>query len=398
MNLLQTVLGLLTPALTGKIAGMLGESPEATAKTLGGVAPAIIGALIQKSGSAKGTGELVDMFKEHKIDGGMLDQIGDLLGGGDKSAALQNTGGSILTSILGDKLGPIGNLLSAFGGVKAANAQGLMGLIAPLIMGAISKHLGGSMDTSKLVGLLGDQREHVAKALPPGLGALLGMAAPATGMTTTAASSANARPTAPIAGGVAKGAAHTVAQENKNDGLVPWLLGAVALAAIALIGPRTCAQAPTAAIEQVAGQLKLPGGEMLQVPPGSIGEQLFKFLSGAETAPKTFTFDNLNFQTGSATLTTESQAAVDAIGKTMKAFPTVEATLDGYTDNQGGARANQRLSESRARTVMDAMVAMGIDAARLKTAGRGAEKPVGDNATEEGRAKHRRIELTVTKK
>jgi outer membrane protein OmpA-like peptidoglycan-associated protein len=392
MNLVQTMIGMLTPVLMQKIAGMLGETPEATGKAVGGVVPAIIGALLQKAGTRQGADQVIDMFKEHKIDGSMLDSIGDLLGGGDKTAALQKNGGSILGALLGDKLGPIGNLLGAFGGVKAGSAQSLLGLIAPLVMGGIAKNISGGMDAPKLMGLLGDQREHVAKALPPGLGALLGMAAPA--MTTTGASSTNARPTATAAPATAPKPEET----DKNAGLIPWLLGAVALAAIAMIGPRTCAQNTPAAIEEIAGTLKLPGGAELTVPPGSIGEQVFKFLSSGDPAPKKFTFDNLNFETGSANLTAESKATVDAITTILKAFPTAKATLDGYTDNQGNARANQRLSESRARAVADSMIAAGIEAGRLTAIGHGANDPKADNASEEGRAQNRRIELTITQK
>jgi outer membrane protein OmpA-like peptidoglycan-associated protein len=392
MNLIQTVLGLLTPQLISKIAGMIGESPEATTKTMGGVLPAILGSLIQKGGNAQGAGALIDLMKNNKVDAGLLDNLSDILGGGEKTAGLQQTGGNLVAALIGDKLGPIGNLLGAFGGVKANSAQSLMGLAAPLVLGAVAKHLPGGLDPTKLIGLLDGQKEHVAKALPPGLGALMGFAAP-----TMAA----AAPTPPATPRVVP-PAPPAQEEKKGGGVLPWILGAAALGAIALIGPRTCAQTDNAAVvEQVkdlAGKLSLPGGVELQVPPGSIGEQLFRFLSGNETAPKNFVFDNLTFQTGSANLTPESKATVDAITAILKAYPNVNATIEGYTDSQGSAAKNKQLSEQRAKTVADAMIAAGVDGARLVTAGHGADKPIADNATPEGREKNRRIELTVTKK
>jgi outer membrane protein OmpA-like peptidoglycan-associated protein len=261
-----------------------------------------------------------------------------------------------------------------------------------LVLGAVAKHLPGGLDPTKLIGLLDGQKEHVAKALPPGLGALMGFAAP-----TMAA----AAPTPPATPRVVP-PAPPAQEEKKGGGVLPWILGAAALGAIALIGPRTCAQTDNAAVvEQVkdlAGKLSLPGGVELQVPPGSIGEQLFRFLSGNETAPKNFVFDNLTFQTGSANLTPESKATVDAITAILKAYPNVNATIEGYTDSQGSAAKNKQLSEQRAKTVADAMIAAGVDGARLVTAGHGADKPIADNATPEGREKNRRIELTVTKK
>jgi K(+)-stimulated pyrophosphate-energized sodium pump len=72
--------------------------------------------------------------------------------------------------------------------------------------------------------------------------------------------------------------------------------------------------------------------------------------------------------------------------------------LEGHTDNTGDPEANKKLSVDRAEAVKALLVAGGIDAARIKTAGWGQEKPIASNDTEEGKAKNRRTELTVTKK
>jgi photosynthetic reaction center cytochrome c subunit len=145
-------------------------------------------------------------------------------------------------------------------------------------------------------------------------------------------------------------------------------------------------------------QIKLPSGASLNVPAGSIGEQLFKFLSSNEATPRSFVFDNLFFNTGSAALTAESKATTDTIAEILKAFPNVVGTIDGYTDNRGRPAANLSLSKFRAQTVFDGLVAQGVTAGRLSHDGFGDAKPIGDNATDAGRAVNRRIELTVTKK
>jgi K(+)-stimulated pyrophosphate-energized sodium pump len=82
----------------------------------------------------------------------------------------------------------------------------------------------------------------------------------------------------------------------------------------------------------------------------------------------------------------------------LKAYPGVSVKIGGYTDNIGDAASNQRLSQQRAESVQQALVGKGIDAGRLSAEGYGARHPVGDNATEEGRAQNRRIALRVTKK
>jgi len=67
--------------------------------------------------------------------------------------------------------------------------------------------------------------------------------------------------------------------------------------------------------------------------------------------------------------------------------------VEGHTDNQGNAAANQALSEKRAQAVMGWLVANGVDSSRLSAKGFGQSKPLADNGTEDGRAKNRRVEL-----
>jgi len=67
--------------------------------------------------------------------------------------------------------------------------------------------------------------------------------------------------------------------------------------------------------------------------------------------------------------------------------------VEGHTDNQGNAAANQALSERRAQAVVAWLSAHGIAASRLSAKGLGQTNPVADNTTEDGRAKNRRVEL-----
>lgn len=82
----------------------------------------------------------------------------------------------------------------------------------------------------------------------------------------------------------------------------------------------------------------------------------------------------------------------------MKSYPTARGRLEGHTDDTGDAAANKQLSDARARSVRDAMLAGGIDAARLDAAGFGQERPIASNDTDAGRAKNRRTELVITGK
>ncbi|MEO8057451.1 MAG: OmpA family protein [Burkholderiales bacterium] len=101
----------------------------------------------------------------------------------------------------------------------------------------------------------------------------------------------------------------------------------------------------------------------------------------------------VNFDSGKADLKPDAQATVREIVAMLKASPALKIAIEGHTDNVGAAAANKALSESRARSVMNAVVAGGVAASRLAAAGFGAERPIADNRGEEGRAKNRRVEL-----
>jgi outer membrane protein OmpA-like peptidoglycan-associated protein len=72
--------------------------------------------------------------------------------------------------------------------------------------------------------------------------------------------------------------------------------------------------------------------------------------------------------------------------------------LVGFTDNTGTPEANQTLSLNRANAVKGMLADQGIDGGRITAQGLGQERPVAPNDTEEGRARNRRTELTVTSK
>ncbi len=101
------------------------------------------------------------------------------------------------------------------------------------------------------------------------------------------------------------------------------------------------------------------------------------------------------FDFNSATLKHESIPELNRAVALMKAQPNMHVTVAGYTDSIGTAAYNQRLSEARAHSVVEYLVAHGIAPNRLTAVGYGESDPVADNGTEEGRARNRRVEFQV---
>ena len=109
--------------------------------------------------------------------------------------------------------------------------------------------------------------------------------------------------------------------------------------------------------------------------------------------------ETITFATGSAEITEEGIAVlervIDLLAPAFAARPRVEVRIDGHTDDQGTEDFNRDLSLRRAQAVLDYMVAAGLPDANLTPQGFGESRPIADNATEEGRAKNRRIEFTL---
>jgi outer membrane protein OmpA-like peptidoglycan-associated protein len=103
----------------------------------------------------------------------------------------------------------------------------------------------------------------------------------------------------------------------------------------------------------------------------------------------------INFARASADLTSDSTQTLKELVEVANECPSFKIEIEGHTDAEGTDERNQRLSNRRANAVADFLAQNGVDRSRLSTIGYGATRPIADNATEEGRAKNRRIEFNV---
>jgi OOP family OmpA-OmpF porin len=109
---------------------------------------------------------------------------------------------------------------------------------------------------------------------------------------------------------------------------------------------------------------------------------------------------NVNFDTGRATILPESEPVLDEVGNILARWPELKIEIAGHTDSRGSAARNLDLSRRRAQAVRAYLVNKfpELDPNQFTTAGYGATRPISSNATELGRSKNRRVEFTVLNK
>lgn len=108
---------------------------------------------------------------------------------------------------------------------------------------------------------------------------------------------------------------------------------------------------------------------------------------------KSVTLRGVNFRSGKAKLTSGSYAPLDEVVKSLLANKDAKVEIRGYSDSRGRRSYNIRLSQARAETVKNYLIAQGVPSRQVTARGYGPEDPVGDNSTAEGRAMNRRIEM-----
>ena len=144
MNIVQMILKLLTSGDTlNKIASALGIGQEQAGKAVSAAVPTLLAALAGAVSKPAGGANLANVLA--KQNAGVLDNLSSLFSGGDAAAASQGSNllGSLLGGLGGGALGQIGSVLSRFTGVNEGAINKLLGLLAPVVLGAIKKQSKG---------------------------------------------------------------------------------------------------------------------------------------------------------------------------------------------------------------------------------------------------------------
>jgi outer membrane protein OmpA-like peptidoglycan-associated protein len=442
-NLIDLAKSFLSSELVHSISRELGEGPDHVEKAIDAGIPSILAGLLNTV-SSSGANRLFDMLKQEPSElshigglDGVAGKLGGLLSGGSLDALLK-FGQSVLSALFGGKLNSIVDLISKASGVKTSSASSLLGLLAPLLMGVLKKETASrGLSLGSLTDLLMSQKDSIAKLAPAGLANVLGMKS-LTDLGSVADS-------IKLAGAGAAREVGRTAADAVGQGTA-WLRWAAPLALLAAVlfglyywyngqaaAPNPAqapdlAQAAAPAVDAVrnateraaegikdAGKrlaadgkalietasqqvsLSLPGNIKLNVPENSYLHSLVKFLTeGAGTGEaKSFVADNLSFEGATAKLTPDSMTSATSLATIMKAFSNLKLKIEGHTDNSGDAAKNKELALERATAVKDALVKAGAPADRIVAEGVGPDRPIASNDTDDGRAKNRRIELSV---
>ncbi len=118
---------------------------------------------------------------------------------------------------------------------------------------------------------------------------------------------------------------------------------------------------------------------------------------GYNATDDTWVLVGLNFDNNSSKFTAESYPVLFHAALVMLQNPALNVEVQGYTDNIGSEKSNQTLSEKRAESVKNYLIARGVKGDRITTVGYGEKNPMADNKTADGRAMNRRIEFKVVK-
>lgn len=103
---------------------------------------------------------------------------------------------------------------------------------------------------------------------------------------------------------------------------------------------------------------------------------------------------DLRFSNNSAEMTADSKARLAGVVAKIKNNPAIKGmTVSGHTDDRGAASYNQRLSEQRAQAVRNYFIEQGVDEDIIRATGQGESQPIADNASADGRAQNRRVEI-----
>jgi outer membrane protein OmpA-like peptidoglycan-associated protein len=370
---------LVTPALLSRMSAQTGDSEAALTRGFGAVIPMLFAALANKSDDPTFMSQVANIATEAASDTNVPTYIPQAVGlsGIDTTTP---TGGW-LSKLFGGNLSGVVDGITRYAGVSRGTSASLLSLAAPLVLGYLGLMMRkDGLNADGLADRLRGQRRAFASAVPSELDALI------PGITRAPSVDRDIRYRAGEAPRVAASA-----DRWARGWVLPLVLAALALGGLFWWRGLDRSAVQTRASHEVSRTIGTTGERAV----GTTGERA---VPSVPAAPVTrFESDRtIRFENGSSSLASQSREELSNLAATLKAHPDARVQISGYTDNIGSESANVELSRSRATAVMDALHSMGTPTDRIKAEGYGSQKPIASNATAEGRAENRRVEVLVT--
>jgi OOP family OmpA-OmpF porin len=388
----------------------LGESEPAVSRGLELAMAAVFAGLNRQTDQPDAMRQLIDLASKTPSDVGSAVNTAQLT---NPNSPLISSGQTLLSSVLGQGQGTTLSAVSRESGLRATSAAHVLALAAHSVLSLIGARVRGEgMTAASLAAILQSEASGIPGSFPSGFDEPTAAASRSvqTGSTVTRRIEID-----PVI-------AQTVRKEKRRSlwvwllpfllillGFLHWFLFRSQPASVAETPVSTPVKTPAPAIPVApaasdSGSIvprQLVDSTTLHIPERSVEGRLLAFIR--DPAQKLnraswFDFDRLLFSTGAATLQPQALEQLHNIAAILKAYRATYLTIGGYTDNTGDAAKNRELSKERANNVSAELVKLGVAKDRLLAQGYGEQHPVGDNATEAGRAQNRRVSLLVTKK
>ena len=211
-NLVSEITKVLSPTIVSRITSALGLNQTSAQRGIAAAVPALLAALISYLSKPQGAAKLNDVVA--KQEPGMLSSLASAIGGSGQKALIDQ-GGSVLTSLLGDKtLSALTGAVGQYAGIDAGGSKSLMGLLGPVVLGVLGQQQrSGGLDASGLANFLTSQKSNITGALPSGFSKYLADTGILDDIGTSGKKYASRAPATP-------------------PSILPWLLGALAVLAI----------------------------------------------------------------------------------------------------------------------------------------------------------------------
>lgn len=360
-NLMSSTQNFMTPDFVNKFSSAIGQPADKIQAGLRSIIPAFLLGLANKGSSSSGADTILNLTQSQTVDGE-----------------------SAVNNIFGGNLNSVSTTLGETTGLGASSVKKIMSIMAPTVLSVVgSKIRNEKLNTTGIQNFFSQQKSMLSGLLP-GMKSSYVVTKSQTGVIDRMG--AKRGPIAFLIFLLVGAGYWMIARESTMDINSPQTSETIERPFNTSIITEPSQSAVTAATTTYAAATEVGG--------------LGKFLNlGAKAEiPKRFSFQNLNFETATATLGKSSELELNQIAEAMKQYPNVTARIEGFTDNSGSMTKNLALSQARANSVREALIKKGIAAERLEAVGRGEESPLAENNSPENMAMNRRIEFIVTGK